>query len=127
LRTSPKLAPAPGLVLTLLILASGNADDGMVRQNASLERTVQVRAARLRATAGVPVDARYAHANLYQRLVWMNDNFSQVRLDVLTGDIRKERGSIADQLAALAAHRKRVQYTIDMAWSGMSYRKDCLS
>jgi hypothetical protein len=22
---------------------------------------------------------------------------------------------------------KRVWYTIDMAWSGMSYRKDCLS
>jgi len=46
LRIGPKLLLAPGLVLVLLLMLSGAAWYGMVRQNASLENMVQVRAAR---------------------------------------------------------------------------------
>jgi hypothetical protein len=53
LRIGPKLLLAPGLVLIMLIVTAGSAYYGMVRQNASLENLVQVRAARLKAAADV--------------------------------------------------------------------------
>ena len=139
LRIGPKLVLAPGLVLILLILTAGSAYYGMVRQNASLENMVQIRAARLKAAADVSGDAKYAHANIYQLLAWINGSFAQARLDALIADIRKKHGSIAAQLnalaavsdpgerkiidassAALAAYRKSVQFTIDMAQGDQS-------
>jgi methyl-accepting chemotaxis protein len=134
LRIGPKLLLAPGLVLILLIFTAGSAYYGMVRQNASLENLVQVRAARLKAAADVSGDAKYAHANIYQLLAWINGSFAQARLDGLTADIRKKHAAIAAQLTALAAvadpaerkiidacsaalvgYRKSVQVTIDLA------------
>jgi methyl-accepting chemotaxis protein len=134
LRIGPKLLLAPGLVLVLLMLISGAAYYGMVRQNASLENMVQVRAARLKAAADVSGDARYAHANIYQLLAWINGSFAQTRLDALIADINKKHKGVADQLAqlasvsdpaerrivdassmALAAYRKSVAETIEMA------------
>jgi methyl-accepting chemotaxis protein len=134
LRIGPKLLLAPGLVLILLIVTAGSAYYGMVRQNASLENLVQVRAARLKAAADVSGDAKYAHANSYQLLAWINGSFAQARLDGLTADIRAKHGAIAAQLAALAAvadpaerkiidacsaalvgYRKSVQQTIELA------------
>ena len=134
LRIGPKLLLAPGLVLILLIFTAGSAYYGMVRQNASLENLVQVRAARLKAAADVSGDAKYAHANIYQLLAWINGSFAKARLDGLTADIHKKHGAIAAQLEALAAvadpaerkitaacsaalvgYRKSVQVTIDLA------------
>jgi uncharacterized protein YdgA (DUF945 family) len=77
LRIGPKLLLAPGLVLALLMLLSGGAWYGMVRQNASLENMVQVRAARLKAAADVAGETRHAHANIYQLLAWINGSFAQ--------------------------------------------------
>ena len=64
LRIGPKLLLAPGLVLVLLMLLSAGAYYGMVRQNASLENMVLVRAERLNAAADVSGDVKYAHANI---------------------------------------------------------------
>src|SRR3954464_9316356 len=80
LRIGPKLLLAPALVLMLLLLLSGAAYYGMVRQNASLENMVQVRAARLQAAADIAGDAKYAHANIYQLLASMAGNFAQDRI-----------------------------------------------
>ena len=134
LRIGAKLLLAPGLVLILLIFTAGSAYYGMVRQNASLENLVQVRAARLKAAADVSGDAKYAHGNVYQLLAWINGSFAQARLDGLTADIGKQQAAIAAQLAALAAvadpaerkiidacsaalvaYRKSVQQTIELA------------
>ncbi len=134
LRIGPKLLLAPGLVLVLLMLLSGAAWYGMVRQNASLENMVQVRAARLKAAADVAGDAKYAHANIYQLLAWINGSFAPARLNALIADIGKKHAAIAAQLAALAevsdpaerklveaaaaalaAYRKGVTETIEMA------------
>jgi methyl-accepting chemotaxis protein len=134
LRIGPKLLLAPGLVLVLLTLLSGASYYGMVRQNASLENMVQVRAARLKSAADVAGDAKYAHANIYQLLAWINGSFAKNRLDALIADINKKHASIAAQLAelsrvsepaerklvdasgaALAAYRKAVTDTIEMA------------
>jgi methyl-accepting chemotaxis protein len=134
LRIGPKLLLAPGLVLVLLLLLSGAAYYGMVRQNASLENMVQVRAARLQSVADVAGDAKYAHANVYQLLAWINGSFAKNRLDALTTDIERrhaelkkrlgELDAVADgaekkpieaSLAALAAYRKAVKDTIEMA------------
>ena len=49
LRIGPKLLLAPGLVLVLLIATAAAGYYGMVRQNASMENLVQVRAERLKA------------------------------------------------------------------------------
>ncbi|NML61606.1 HAMP domain-containing protein [Massilia sp. RP-1-19] len=103
LRIGPKLLLAPGMVLTLLLLLSAAAYYGMVRQNASLENMVQVRAARLKAAADVSGDARHAHANIYQLLAWINGSFAKNRLDALTADIGKKQAAIKSQLNALAA------------------------
>ena len=103
LRIGPKLLLAPGLVLVLLMLLSAAAYYGMVRQNASLENMVQVRAARLKATADVSGDAKHAHANIYQLLAWINGSFAKNRLDALTADIGKKHAAIKGQLGALAA------------------------
>ncbi|KQW89265.1 chemotaxis protein [Massilia sp. Root418] len=103
LRIGPKLLLAPGLVLVLLVVTSGSAFYGMVRQNASMENLVQVRAARLQATASVMGDARYAHANIYQLLAWINGSFAQARLDALGAQIKAGHAGVEKQLAALAA------------------------
>ncbi|WP_082548374.1 methyl-accepting chemotaxis protein [Massilia sp. Root335] len=134
LRIGPKLLLAPGMVLVLLLMLSGAAWYGMVRQNASLENIVQVRAARLKSVADVAGDAKYVHANAYQLLAWINGSFAKNRLDALIADIGKrhaavqaqlqelarttagaERKPVEASLAALAAYRKAVQDTIEMA------------
>jgi methyl-accepting chemotaxis protein len=134
LRIGPKLLLAPGLVLVLLLMLSGAAWYGMVRQNASLENMVQVRAARLKSVADVAGDAKYVHANAYQLLAWVNGSFAKARLDGLTADINNrhaavktgldelarvasaaERKPVEASLAALAAYRKAVLETIEMA------------
>jgi methyl-accepting chemotaxis protein len=134
LRIGPKLLLAPSLVLTLLVLLSGAAYYGMVRQNASLENMVQVRAARLKSVADVAGEAKYAHANAYQLLAWINGSFAKNRLDALVADINARQAAIATRLgelarvtegaerkpveaslAALAAYRKAVHDTIEIA------------
>jgi methyl-accepting chemotaxis protein len=135
LRIGPKLLLAPMLVLVLLIATAGAAYVGMVRQNASLENLVQVRAARLKTAADVSGEARYAHAHIYQLLAWVNGSFAQARLDALSRDIKTrhattgtllrqlntdatdnaERKIAAQSLQALAAYRKAVLETMDMA------------
>jgi methyl-accepting chemotaxis protein len=117
LRIGPKLLLAPGLVLVLLTLLSGASYYGMVRQNASLENMVQVRAARLKSAADVAGDAKHAHANIYQLLAWINGSFAKNRLDALIADINKKHAAIGAQLAALArvsepAERKLVDASI---------------
>jgi methyl-accepting chemotaxis protein len=102
LRIGPKLLLAPGLVLVLLMLLSGGAYYGMVRQNATLENMVQVRAARLKAAADVAGELNYAHANIYQLLAWINGSFAKTRLDALIADIGKRHAAIGSQLAALS-------------------------
>ena len=103
LKIGPKLLLAPGLVLALLLMLSGAAYYGMVRQNASLENMVQVRAERLRAAADVSGDARHAHASIYQLLAWISGSFPKARLDALIGEIGTRHASIGAQLDALAA------------------------
>jgi methyl-accepting chemotaxis protein len=134
LRIGPKPLLAPALVLVLLLLLSGAAYYGMVRQNASLENMVQVRAARLKAAVDVAGDAKYAHANVYQLLAWINGSFPEARLRGLIADIGKKHGDIRTQLAdlgaladpeerqivtasaaALDAYRKSVNETIELA------------
>jgi methyl-accepting chemotaxis protein len=134
LRIGPKLLLAPGLVLVLLMLMSGAAYYGMVRQNASLENMVQVRAARLKSAADVAGETKHAHANIYQLLAWVNGSFAPARLTALIGDIGRKHAAIGAQLAelasvsdpeerklvdasigALAAYRKAVGETIEMA------------
>ena len=141
LRIGPKLLLAPMLVLLLLIATAGAAYLGMVRQNASLENLVQVRAARLKTAADVSGEARYAHAHIYQLLAGVSGSFAQPRLDALSRDIRTrhagiesqlrqldddaaagppaagaaERKIVAQSLHTLAAYRKAVLQTMDMA------------
>ncbi len=134
LRIGPKLLLAPGLVLVLLLMLSGAAWYGMVRQNASLENMVQVRAARLQSVADATGDAKYVHANAYQLLAWINGSFAKARLDALIADINRrhaalktqlgelakvaspaERKPVEASLAALASYAKAVQETIEMA------------
>ncbi|MGO4467073.1 methyl-accepting chemotaxis protein, partial [Pseudoduganella sp. RAF53_2] len=81
LRIGPKLLLAPGMVLVLLLATATSAWMGMVRQNASMENLVQVRATRLKAAADVAGEARFAHANIYQLLAWINGSFAKERLD----------------------------------------------
>ena len=134
LRIGQKLLLAPGLVLVLLTMLSGAAYYGMVRQNASLEHMVQVRAARLQAVADVAGEARFVHANAYQLLAWTNGSFAENRLRALTADIgrrhaaigdklgkfahaaeREERAPVAASQAALTHYRKAIGETIEMA------------
>jgi methyl-accepting chemotaxis protein len=134
LRIGPKLLLAPGLVLALLTLLSGASYYGMVRQNASLENMVQVRAARLKSAADVAGDTKHAHAKIYQLLAWINGSFAKNRLDALSADINRTHAAIGTQLAdlarvsepaerklvdasiaALAAYHKGVADTIEMA------------
>jgi methyl-accepting chemotaxis protein len=146
LRIGPKLLLAPGLVLLLLVLVSGAATYGMVRQNASLENMVQVRAARLKVAADVSGEARYAHANIYQLLAWINGSFAQARLDALIGEIGRRHAGVAAQLAtlaalpepaerslataaasALAAYRKSVTETIELAQMDQSIATNAMT
>ncbi|MYN17292.1 methyl-accepting chemotaxis protein [Rugamonas sp. FT107W] len=103
LRIGPKLLLAPGLVLLLLVVTAGAAYYGMVRQNASLENLVQVRAARLRLAADITGETRYAHAHIYQLLAWVNGSFSQARLDALSRQLKAGHATIEGQLRQLAA------------------------
>ena len=102
LRIGPKLLLAPCLVLVLLIVTAAASYYGMVRQNASLENLVQVRAARLKIAADVSGDARYAHAHIYQLLAWVNGSFAQARLDALSRQIKTAHADIETQLRQLA-------------------------
>lgn len=134
LRIGPKLLLAPGLMLVLLMLLSGAAYYGMVRQNSSLENMVQVRAARLKAAADVAGDARYVHADIYQLLASINGSFAPARLNALIAKINRKHVAIGAQLAtlaeisdpaertlvdfaasSLAAYRTSVKETIEMA------------
>ena len=134
LRIGPKLLLAPAVVLVLLLSIAASGWYGMVRQNASMENLVQVRAARLKAAADMAGQARFAHANIYQLLAWVNGSFAQNRLDALTQQIRTRHHQLAQELAALAkvaepqeeellaasskalaAYRKGVQETIELA------------
>jgi len=134
LRIGPKLLLAPGVVLLLLIATTSSAWMGMVRQNASMENLVQVRAARLKAAADVAGEARFAHANIYQLLAWINGSFAKQRQDALAAQIRARHASIGTQLRALSevasaderpiveaslqalgAYRRGVLETIDLA------------
>jgi methyl-accepting chemotaxis protein len=134
LRIGPKLLLAPGLVLLLLVVVAGGAYYGMVRQNASLENIVQVRAAHLKAVGDVAADAKFAHANIYQLLSWYNASFAQARLDGLGVEIRKRHAAVMANLdklakvsnpaervlvdkakAALAEYRLRVKETMELA------------
>ncbi len=134
LRIGPKLLLAPCVVLILLVAIAACAWVGMVRQNASMENLVQVRAARLKAAADIAGEAKHAHANIYQLLAWVNGSFAKNRLDALTTRIHARHRDIDQQLqqlarisspderklvdasiAALAAYRKGVAETIEMA------------
>ncbi|MES2126852.1 MAG: methyl-accepting chemotaxis protein [Pseudomonadota bacterium] len=139
LRIGPKLLLAPGLALCLLLMLSGAAGYGMLRQNATLDNMVEVRAARLKAAAEIAGDAKFAHAQVYQLLAWVNGSFAKARLDTLVKDINGRHASLAAQLnqlaqvaasderalveasaTALAGYHKRIGETIDMAavdWS----------
>jgi methyl-accepting chemotaxis protein len=102
LRIGPKLLLAPGVVLILLVAITACAWFGMVRQNASLENLVQVRAARLKAVADIAGEAKFAHANIYQLLAWVNGSFARNRLDELTSRIHERHRGIEQQLVQLA-------------------------
>lgn len=137
LRIGQKLLLAPGLVLVLLTLLSAAAWYGMVRQNASLEHMVQVRAARMEAMADIAAEARFAHANIYQLLAWVNGSFAENRLKALSSSIERKHAAIDERLkkfanstneygeqgraalaaaqAALARYRKEVGETMEMA------------
>jgi len=134
LRIGPKLLLAPSLVLLLLLMLSGAAYYGMVRQNASLENMVQVRTARLQAAADIAGDAKYAHAGIYQLLASMAGNFAQDRIKAMITDIGRKHEAIQTRLAdlskvtepserklieasitALAAYHKSVNECIDLA------------
>ena len=134
LRIGPKLLLAPGLVLVLLMLLSGGAYYGMVRQNASLEHMVLVRSERLKAAADVAGEVKFAHANIYQLLAWINGSFAKPRLAALIAEIDRRHSQIGARLAllaqlsdpaersivdasagAMAAYRKAVLETIELA------------
>ena len=134
LRIGPKLLLAPAMVLVLLMVVAGGAYIGMVRQNASLENMVQVRTRHLQAAADIAAESKYAHANIYQLLAWINGSFAKSRLDALTAEIHgrhqaigadlarlaktssvEERRLIDGAIAALAAYRKGVVETIELA------------
>jgi methyl-accepting chemotaxis protein len=146
LRIGPKLLLAPGVVLVLLIATTSSAWTGMVRQNASMENLVQVRAARLKAAADVAGEARFAHANIYQLLAWINGSFARERLDALVAQIRARHASIGTRLRglsevasaeekpiveaslqALVAYRKGVLETIDLAQMDQSIATNAMS
>ena len=150
LRIGPKLLLAPGLVLMLLIATAAASYTGMVRQNAAMENLVQVRAARLRVAADASGEARYAHAQIYQLLAWVNGSFAQARLDALSQQIKArhtgvetllrkledagdsdaaagERKIAAQSLQALAAYRKAVLDTMDMAQMDQSIATNAMA
>ncbi len=128
LRIGPKLLLAPGVVLALLVLLSGAAYYGMVRQNGTLENMVQVRAARLKAAAEVASEANHAHANIYQLLAWINGSFAKNRLDALTQEIQDRHAAVGQQLAALAVVADPAERAvIDAAKAALAgYSKDVL-
>ena len=105
LRIGPKLLLAPGIVLILLVALTACAWFGMVRQNASMENLVQVRAERLKAAADVSGEARYAHAHIYQLLAWVNGSVAPARLEALGKQIKARHTGIEAQLRKLAAKK----------------------
>jgi methyl-accepting chemotaxis protein len=134
LRIGPKLLLAPTLVLLLLMLLSGAAYYGMVRQNASLENIVQVRTAHLQAAADIAGDAKYAHGNIYQLLASISGSFGPERIKALVADIKTkhevlharlkklaeasnpaERALVESSIKALADYRKSATVSIELA------------
>jgi methyl-accepting chemotaxis protein len=95
---------------------------------------VQVRAARLEAAAQVAAEVKHAHANVYQLLAWINGSFASERLEALSAEVvlrhasagaalaqlarvadPSERAIVGASTAALAAYRRGVNDTIEMA------------
>ena len=128
LRIGPKLLLAPGLVLALLMLLSAGAYYSMGRQNASLEHMVLVRSERLKAAADVAGDVKFAHANIYQLLAWINGSFAKPRLDALIAGIDRRHSHIEAQLDDLARVSDPAERTIIAAGAGAmaAYRKAVL-
>ncbi|MBY0240931.1 MAG: MCP four helix bundle domain-containing protein [Burkholderiaceae bacterium] len=128
LRIAPKLLLAPALAVVLLMTTAGGAYYGLVRQNATMENLVQVRAARLQAAAAITGEARFAHAHIYQLLAWINGSFAQARLDALSAQIRRRHGTIETQLAQLASVAEPAERAIVEASGAAlaSYRKAVL-
>ena len=102
LRIGPKLLLAPGLVLVLLVISSCVAWYAMVRQNASLESIVQVRAARIKDANDLVAAAQSAHARSYQLLTWIAGSFSRERIEALQADIERRHAAIDRGFASLA-------------------------
>jgi methyl-accepting chemotaxis protein len=131
LRIGPKLLLAPSMVLLLLLMLSGAAYYGMVRQNASLENMVQVRAARLQAAADIAGDAKYAHANIYQLLASMAGSFAQDRIKAMIADIGRKHEAINGRLTELAkvaepSERKLIDASIEALAVYAKSVKDCI-
>jgi methyl-accepting chemotaxis protein len=125
LRIGPKLLLAPTLVLLLLMLLSGAAYYGMVRQNASLENIVLVRTAHLQATADIAGDAKYAHANIYQLLASISGSFGPDRIKALVMDIKNKHEALEGRLVKLAeASNPAERKLVDMSIKALAdYRK----
>jgi methyl-accepting chemotaxis protein len=125
LTLGPKLLLAPCLVLALLIASCGSAYYGMVRQNASMENMVLVRAARLQAVADLAGDSRYVHANIYQLLAWVSGSFSKARLDGLIVQINARQKLLSDGLETLAAVADPAERVLleRSAYALVAYRK----
>ncbi len=101
LHIGPKLLLAPCMVLLLLIMLAAGACYGMLRQSRTLENMVQVRAAHAKMVADIGSDTKYAHANIYQLLAWINGSFAQARLDALVAEIRARQAALQRQVQAL--------------------------
>jgi methyl-accepting chemotaxis protein len=101
LRIGPKLLLAPGLVLLLLIVSSGGAWVAMVRQNHSLERIVQVHAARIKDATDLVAEAQAVHARSYRLLSGIGGSFSKARIEALVGEIHLRHLAIDRKFASL--------------------------
>lgn len=106
LRIGPKLLLAPGLVLLLLVVSSCGAWYAMVRQNASLESIVQVRAARIKQANDLVAAAQGAHARSYQLLTWISGSFSRSRIEALQAEIAAGHAAIERGFASLARNSR---------------------
>ncbi len=139
LRIGPKLLLAPAVVLALLLLLAALAWYGMLRQHASLEHSVQVRAARLQAAGDIAGGIKHAHADAWKLLAWINGSFAKARVDALRGDVVRrhayvdgalaelarladpaEKAIVEASAAALAAYRVSVGDAFDMALADQS-------
>lgn len=104
LRIGPKLLLAPALVLSLLVVSVSSAWWVLVRQNASLENIVDVRAARIRDATELVAEAQAAHARIYQLLTWISGSFSAPRIAQLVADIERRHAALDARFGQLALH-----------------------